>query len=362
MKVRFLNLSVNDVDERKNYLDAIEGVLKHGQLVIGPEVGDFERKIEEFYGSKYAVGVSSGTDALFIGLKALGIKEGDEVIVTPMSFVASANAISLAGAVPVFADIGTDLNIDPDCIVEQISPRTKAIMPVHYGGKMADMPNIMEIGEKHGLHVVEDASQAFGANLKGKKAGTFGKIGCISLNPMKLLAALGEAGVILTDEEDLRNRVESLRYNGLIDRSHCHWIGTNGRLDTIQAAILIHKLKNVEQLIKKRKEIANYYTEKFSKWLTCPKDTVGEHVYYSYTILCSERDELKDFLTKKGIEVKIYHPVIPDEPAYKAIARGSFQNARKLFNQKLCLPCHENMSQEEVEFVVDSVSAFYESR
>ena len=359
MKVRYLNLSVIDIDQRRELMEAIEKVLIHGQIVLGPEVTEFEDNFAKFCGSPYAVGVNSGTDALYLGLKALDIGPGDEVITSNMSFVASANAIVLTGAIPILADVLDDFNMDPKSVESLITSNTRLIMPVHYAGKMMNMTSICEIAKKHNIQIMEDASQAFGATLEGIPAGTFGPLGCISLNPMKLLAGIGEAGVVLVKDEDLRDRLVALRYNGLIDRKHCHLISTNGRLDTLQAAILIKRLSRVTAIIERRREIAAYYHERLQHLVVCPIEEVGtKHVYYSYTILTSFRDELKAFLESKNIEVKINHPVIMDEPAYRGHVIGEGDNARRLFAQKLALPCHEKMSDKEIEYVAASVCEF----
>ena len=360
MKVQFLDLSVSKNEDRKELLGAIDQVLRHGQIVLGQEVTEFEEKVAAYCGSKYAVGVNSGTDALFLGLKALDIGSNDEVITSSMSFVASANSIALTGATPVFADINDDLNMDPENLEALITSRTKVIMPVHYAGKIADMPAIQEIAERHGVCVVEDASQAFSAERNGQKAGTFGRIGCISLNPMKILAGIGEAGIVLTNDRRIKDKLIALRYNGLIDRQNCNWVSTNGRLDTIQAAILTKRLFHVEKIVKRRREIADFYNQKLKSLVECPKEEPGcNNVYYTYTVLSSEREKLKTFLESKDIEVKIYHPVIADEPAYKKSAIGKWNNARNLFKKKLALPCHEKLTNEEIKYVAYSVREFF---
>jgi dTDP-4-amino-4,6-dideoxygalactose transaminase len=361
MKVRFLNLSVTDPDERKAFHQALDNILDHGLLVLGPEVERFEESISRYTSSPYAIGVGSGSDAIFLALKALGINVGDEVITSCMSFVATANAISLTGAKPVFADLGEDLNIDPDSIRSLITPKTKAIIPVHYGGLMADMAEIQKIADEFKLQVVEDASQAFGATAGGRYAGTLGDIGAISLNPMKILAGMGEAGIVLTANETLRLKLETLRYNGLEDRKLCRWPSTNARLDTLQAAFLQYRLEQVNDLIQKRREIASYYRQSFGHLVSCPKDIEErKHVYYTFNILTEHRDALLAHLTQNDIESKVYHPIISHEPAYKQ-AECRTTNANKLFAKKLAIPCHEKLSDNEVQFVVDTILQFFEN-
>lgn len=203
MKVRYLDLSVRDQLHKEQLLAAVDKVLSHGIFILGPEVKEFEKKIADCCGRKYALGLSSGTDALYVALRALGIGPGDEVITTPLSWIATLNAISVAGATPVFADIGPDLNMDPGLIENLITSRTKAVVPVHYTGQMCDMFRICEIAERNHLVVIEDAAQSFSANINGRTAGSFGKISCFSMNPMKVFHSYGEAGAVVTDDEYL---------------------------------------------------------------------------------------------------------------------------------------------------------------
>ena len=206
-KVPFLDLRVTDDAEFRSLVASIEKVFHHGRLVMGPEVTRFEEEISKYCGRRYAVGVNSGTDALFIALKGFGIGGGDEVITTSLSWIATANAIAMTGAKPVFADIEDDLNISPECVERKISERTRAILPVHYTGRVCKMDALRRIAEKNGLAIVEDAAQAFGARNSGKVAGSLGDVACFSMNPMKLLAACGEAGIILTDDERVYRRL-----------------------------------------------------------------------------------------------------------------------------------------------------------
>ncbi len=243
MKVPFLDLRIKDCEVRKEYLDAIEDVMLHGQFVIGPEVELFEKTVAEILNAKYAIAVSSGTDALILALRVLDIGIGDEVIIPAMSFVATANAVALLGAIPRLADIDDDFNISTDSIKKLINKKTKAIMPVHYAGKIANMEVINLIAKEHNLKVIEDASQAFCATRNNEYAGTIGDIGCISLNPMKILGGIGEAGIIITKKKDIYERLKTLRYNGLKNRSKCVEVSSNCKPDTIVCAVLLKQLK-----------------------------------------------------------------------------------------------------------------------
>ncbi len=363
MEVRFLNLSVENRQERNNLLNAIKRVFIHGRIVLGPEVEELEKKIAEFSGTEYAVGVNSGTDALYLAFRSLNIGPGDEVITTCLSWIATANAIKLTGAEPVFVDIRKDFNINPDKIEESITPHTKAIVPVHFTGKVCDMTRIMEIAEKYNLWVVEDAAQAIGATYKGKKAGSFGRVSALSLNPMKVLAACGEAGMVLTNDETIYEKTNALRYNGTTDRTEAHYISLNGRIDTIQAAIILERFKYIDDYIQKRREAAAYYSRFLAGTVSVPEeDNNCRNVFYTYNILCENRDELQKYLTEKGIETKIHHPLLmPMHNVYRKYAGDSskWPVGVKITKKSLCLPIHEKITREEQDYVIESVRTFY---
>lgn len=314
-----------------------------------------------FCGRRYAVGVNSGSDALYLGLRSLGIGPGDEVITTALSWIATANAIALTGATPVFADIGDDLNIDPSSVFRLLTPRTKAIVPVHYTGKVCHMSALMALATDHRLLLIEDASQAFGASFRQRRAGSFGDVACFSMNPMKVFAACGEAGLVVTDREDVQERLVALRYSGTVDREKCIEASLNSRLDTLQAAILLKRLAHVEAIIHTRREIASWYDQALADVVLTPKEAPGEYdIYYTYTIRAGRRDELKLFLEASGVETKIQHPyLMPEQPAYRASARGDFPNARRLAQQVLCIPANEKISRKDVDYVAACIRKFY---
>ncbi|MFA6119439.1 MAG: DegT/DnrJ/EryC1/StrS family aminotransferase [Parachlamydiales bacterium] len=359
-KVAFLDLRI-DKDEREELLTAINTVFEHGKIVLGPEVQEFERLIANFCNRKYAVGVSSGSDALFLGLKSLGIKEGDEVITTSLSWIATAHAIARTGAKPIFADINDDLNIDPDSIIKLVTSKTKAIVPVHYTGKICQMNKILDIAKKHNLHIVEDSAQAFGALYEDKIAGSFGKVACFSLNPMKVFAACGEAGIVLTDDKDIYEKLIILRYSGTINKEQCIEISLNSRIDTIQAAMLIKRFDRVKNIIEKRRRSAQFYNDQLKDIVKVPIEKNEEKdVYYTYTIQAEKRNELQSFLESKGIETKIQHPyLMPDQPVYINEVQNNFPKAKNLIKKILCLPIHEKLTQNELKYVVDSIKEFY---
>lgn len=363
-KIPFLDLRISDQIEQRNLLKAVKNVLTHGRFILGPEVELFEEKVAKFCGRKYAVGVASGTDAIFLGLKGAGIKAGDEVITTSLSWVATANAIAMVGAVPVFADISKDLNIDPQSIKRLISSKTAAIMPVHFTGKVCKMDQIQSIARKYNLAVIEDAAQSFAAVYKGQKAGSFGKVACFSMNPMKVLGALGEAGAVVTDEREIYERLVSLRYNGTINKEKCIEVSLNGRIDTIQAAILLERFKRFKNIIAQRRKNARYYNTKLQEVkgiIALPVESQDEQqVYYTYTLRVEKRDELKKYIESRGIETKIQHPyLMPDQPVYRNNPRDKLTNAQKIVKEILCIPANEKMTIQDMDYVLQNIKEFY---
>ena len=341
-------------------MKAMQGVLEHGRLVMGPEVESLERAVADYCGRKYAVAVGSGTDALYLSLRALSLGAGDEVITTALSWVATANAIALTGATPVFADVMGDLNICPDSVESLITARTKAVVVVDYTGKICEMDSLLDVCERHGLSLVEDGSQAFGATYKGRRCGSFGVISAISHNPMKVLAALGEAGSILCDDEAIYDRLVALRYNGTINREVCIEPSINGRMDTLQAAVLLERLDTFESLLSQRRKNAELYNDRLSGFCTLPQnDLDSEQVYYTYTLQTSKRDALEAYLGSLGIETKVQHRLLmPEAPAYKPSARGHYPNALTLSKQILSIPVHEKLTNEQLHSVADSIVRF----
>jgi dTDP-4-amino-4,6-dideoxygalactose transaminase len=364
MKVPYLDLSVNDKNLKKDLLAAVDQVLSHGRVVLGPEITEFENLIAEMCNRKYAVGVSSGTDALYVSLRSLGIGPGDEVITTPMSWIATVNAIVLTGAQPVFVDIRSDLNINPERIVEVITPCTKAILPVHYTGKICDMEAIGDIANEYGLLVIEDAAQAFAAKNSYGIAGSFGKVACFSMNAMKVLHSYGEAGVVVTDDENIKEKMVSLRYAGTVNREDCVIPSLNFRIHTLQAALLLVELKRIDKIISQRRRIAAHYEGLLRDVVVCPhEDTGSESVYYTYTIQVDHRDELRDFMANSNIETKIHHPILmPYHTAYNGCFPTDIPVAERAVQRILSIPNHENMTDDEVDYVASTILHFYSNK
>ena len=360
-KVAFLDLRILDTKERGEILSAINRVFDHGVMVLGAECTDLEEKFASLCRRRYGIGVCSGTTALYLGLRALGIGPGDEVITTALSWVATANAIAMTGASPVFADIRSDLNIDPESVAKLVTKKTKAILPVHYTGKICAIEKLQAIAQAHNIDIVEDAAQAFGATRVGNPSGSFGKIAAFSMNPMKVFAACGEAGMLVTDDQTLSERLISLRYNGTINREVCVESSINARLDALQAAILTARLPKVPSVIARRRELGGLYARRLQGIVEIPLEEPNcTDSYYTYTIKCDKRDELKTFLESRGVETKIQHPALmPEQPVYQGKTKGDYPHAQKIVKQILSIPCNEKITNNQVDYVCDQIIEFF---
>lgn len=362
MHVRFMNLSMPSKKERKPYLKLFNESLKSGMFIMGKEVEEFETKVSTYCESKYAIGVSSGTDALILALKAYNIGLNDEVIIPDMSFIATANAVSQVGAKAIFCDINDDFNINHKKIEELITKNTKAIIPVHYAGKIANMAKINAIASKYNLVVIEDASQAFGSKRYGKYAGSLGDIACFSLNPMKPLGALGEAGLVTTNSKKIAQKIKALRYNGLDEKKSCIYKSLNAKIDTIQAKFLSYRLDKLKDVIKKRKKNVKFYNKHLKNFVRTPIiERNTKDSFFTYTILVErkKRDDLYKYLINNSIEVKINHTSMHLEPAYKEENNINLENSIKISKMKLSLPCHEKLTKKELKFIVKTIKEFF---
>jgi len=366
MKVPYVNLVAQHAAIKEQLLSAVETVLDHGQFILGGEVSEFERRFSELCGVSHSIGVNSGTDALILGLKALGVGSGDEVITVPGSFVASTSCIALVGADPVFVDVGENYNINPSLIEQAITPRTKAILLVHLTGRPADMDPIMEIARKHSIYVIEDAAQAVCAEYKGKRVGSIGDIGCFSLHPLKTLNACGDGGVLTTNNPTIAEDVKTLRNLGLRDRDNCVVWGHNSRLDTLQAAILLVKLDYVEEWTEKRRAKARFYQEllKDIPSITCPVEEkpYERSVFHTFVVQAERRDELRTHLNKGGIETAIHYPIpihLQEAASNLGYGEESFPVAEKQARKILSLPVYPELEADQLEYVVTSMHDFY---
>lgn len=361
--VPFVALGLQQRTVKAQLLAAVDRVLEHGQYVLGPEVQEFERRFATLCGTPFAVGMSDGTHALLLALRALGIGQGHEVITAPNSFVASAAAIALAGARPVFADVRDDLNIDPDGVAAAISSRTRAIMPVHLTGRPADMEKIGAIARRHGLHVVEDAAQAIGATFHGRPVGGFGAAGCFSLHPLKNLAACGDAGAVTTADEKVASLLLAARNHGLRGRDDCGAWSYNARLDTIQAAMLNEKLPYLERWTAVKRGIAAHYRDALRHVVGVPEERPGEGaVYQTFVIRADRRDDLQRHLAARGVDSKVHYPTplhLQEAAADLGYKRGDFPVTERLAGEILSLPIYPELTEAQQEAVVIGVLSFY---
>lgn len=354
-----MDLRVTDDKLKAELLQAVAATLAHGVLVLGPEVNALEATIASLCQKRFAVGMGSGTDSLYLAFRALNLDPGDEVITTPMTWVASTNAVRLCGAIPRFVDVREDMNINEALIEEAITPHTKAILPVHWHGKLCRMAEIRRLADKHGLHVVEDAAQAICAEEGGRRAGSFGHVNCLSMNPMKVWGAYGEAGAVVTDDEALVEKLRSLRYAGTINRENCHFPSINARIDTMQAAMLLVTARSLPQKIQRRREIARHYTDSLKDIVACPK-VDDSHIFYTYTILSEDRDRLKDYLESRGVATRIRQPfLVTQQLAYRDLPSSHIPVAERLITKILSLPVHHNLTDDEITYVVHCMKDFY---
>jgi dTDP-4-amino-4,6-dideoxygalactose transaminase len=312
MKVPFLDLKRQYATIKKEIDEAVFSVLSNTRFILGPEVKSLEEKVAAYCGTKFAIGVASGTDALLLSLRACEVKSGDEVITASFSFFASAGVISRLGANPVFVDIDAETyNINPNEIEKKITKKTKAIMPVHLFGQCADMDPIMDIAKRNNVKVVEDAAQAIGAEYKGRKAGTIGDFGCFSFFPSKNLGGAGDGGMVVTNDPEMAEMIRILRVHGSKPKYYHSTIGYNSRLDTIQAAILGVKLDHLDDWSKKRRKHAKVYDSAFKDldMVTPKEESFNYHIYNQYTVAVKNRDELRKYLKEKEIGHDSYYPV-----------------------------------------------------
>jgi dTDP-4-amino-4,6-dideoxygalactose transaminase len=346
--------------------DAIETVLPSGKYTLGPNLEKFERQFAEYCGVKHCIGISNGTEALHLALAAMNVEPGDEVITQANTYVATAFAINYLSAKPVFVDIEPRYsNMDVSKIESKITERTKAIIPVHMYGHPVDIDPLMEIAHKYDLQVLEDASHAHGATYKGTRTGKLGHAAAFSFYPSKILGAYGDAGCIVTDDDQLNDRIRVLRYMGQEEKHTHQLIGYQQRLDPLQAAILGVKLGHLGDWISKRRAIAEHYRELLSDLpINLPEEADwAQHVYYMYTIHCDDRDALSDHLEEQGIGTqKIYATPVPMQPSYRYLeySHEDFPISARYADQLLCLPVFPELTAQEVETVSAAIHKFYD--
>jgi len=364
MEVKYLNLPEQfDVEA---ILGGIREELKSCRFILGPEVEKFESNFARLCRTDYALGLNSGTDALFLALKTLNLGLGDEVITVPNSFIATTGAIAAAGAKPVFVDVDEEYNMDVNLVEKAISPHTKAILPVHLTGNPADMPKIMELAKKHNLFIIEDAAQSVGATIDNKPTGSFGDFGCFSLHPLKNLNVWGDGGVITTNSKEFYEKLVLLRNHGLKNRNEVEFLAYNSRLDTIQAIVANNVMKKLDSVTEKRIENARKYDERLagvSGFVSTPhKKKDVKHVFHVYVIMAQRRDELAKYLEQNGIETRIHYPIpihLQKGCRYFGYKKGDFPVCESQAKSILSLPIHQLLTDEEINYVTDKIKEFY---
>ncbi|MDH5659952.1 MAG: DegT/DnrJ/EryC1/StrS family aminotransferase [Gammaproteobacteria bacterium] len=331
------------------------------QFILGPNVQAFEKEAAEHLGVKHALTCASGTDALHLALLAAGIGEGDEVITTSFTFIATAEAIRYVGAIPVYVDIKADtLNIDADLIEVAITEKTRAIIPVHIFGQPADMNKIMPIAKKHNLLVIEDCAQSYGAKIGDDVTGGIGLVGCHSFFPSKNLGCYGDGGMVTTNDDTIAEQIRIYRNHGSSERYHHDVIGYNSRLDELQAVILRIKLKHIDEYNKERRRVAHSYSEQLKDVVTVPyEDGIGTHVYHQYTVLTDKREKIMPALTAKEIGNAIYYPIpLHQQKAFEKECAGiSLPVTENTIKHCMSLPVYPEMTEEQIKLVCDTIKS-----
>lgn len=361
MSIPLLDLKAQYSSIREEINEAVLKVIESGCYILGPNVDGLEEEVAAYCQTRFGVGVASGTDALYVSLLAIGIKPGDEVITVPFTFIATAEVITLLGAKPVFVDIDPlTFNIDPDKIEAAITEKTKAIIPVHLYGQPADLDPILSLASQYDLKVIEDGAQAIGAEYKGKRIGAIGDLGALSFFPAKNLGAYGDGGMVVTNNEDLAERIKMLRVHGSKEKYHHSVIGFNARLDELQAAILRVKLKYLPDWTEARREKAAAYNQglKDCAVITPSEAPFARHVYNQYTIRSSRRDELKEHLAANGIPTAIHYPMplhLQEAFSFLEYKKGDFPESEQAASEVLSLPIYPELSDQQVEEIIKGV-------
>jgi dTDP-4-amino-4,6-dideoxygalactose transaminase len=362
-RVPYVDFRAQFAAERGQVMALVEEVFASGAFVGGDAIAALEEAIADLCGVAHAVALNSGTDALSLGLKAAGIGPGDEVITAPNSFIASAGAIVEVGARPVFADVLPDQNIDPAAVAAAIGPRTRAIMPVHLTGRVADMEPIMALAERHALLVIEDAAQAIGSRYRGRPSGAIGHLGCFSTHPLKNLGAAGDGGLLVSDDGALAERVRRLRNHGLVDRETAAEWGRVSRMDTLQAALLLHRLDGLGAVIERRRANAEAYRVALDKRrvFVPPCRDIEFNTFHTLVVQVERRDALKRHLAARGVETAIHYPrPIHLQPAAKELGyrEGDLPVAEGQARSILSLPIHQFLDHDDIRYVAEAIDEF----
>lgn len=366
MPVPFFDLKRQLSSIKPEVIKAIENCLDSGSFILGPTVSLFEELFAKFIGVKYAVSLASGTDALHLALRSLNIKEGDEIITTPFTFVATAEAIAYCGAKPVFVDIEPNsFNIDPSKIVDAVTKKTKAVIPVHLFGQPVDANLIINTCKKYNLYIVEDCAQSIGSEYHQHKSGSLGNVGCFSFFPTKNFGCFGDGGMITTNDDAISGQILILRNHGSAKTYHYDIIGYNSRLDAIQASILLARFKFLDDWTAKRRYNAKLYynfLSSLSEIALPSEDSNSKHVYNQFTIRAKDRDKLFEYLKTNGIGCMVYYPLslhLQKAFSYLGYKKGSFPEAEKAQDEVLSLPIFPELLESEIEEVCSFIKRFY---
>jgi aminotransferase EvaB len=365
MQVKYSYLD-EQFSEVEAYIQDIRKLVSTGEFTLGPFVEAFEKKFAAYIGVKHAIGTNTGTGALILCLKAVGVKPGSEVITAANTFIASAGAIVAAGARPVFVDCDERYQIDVNKIEAAISPNTAAIMPVHWAGCSPEMDKVLEIANRHGIPVVEDSCPAVGANINGRSAGTFGRVNAFSMHPLKPLNVWGDGGIVVTNDDQAADFLRLYQNHGLVDRDHVEIWGINERLQPVQAIVASRVLDTIENLVEARirnaqrldiglKGLEDYIIPPYR-----PKS--HREVYQLYLATATRRDELLSFLIAHGIEAKVHYPIpihLQNAARDLGYQRGSFPVCERQANEIITLPAHQHVSEEQIDFIIEAIRAFY---
>lgn len=363
--VPFFNYPSVFTAHQQDLLDIIQDVGRRGAFILQQDLEQFEAQLAHYCGAKHAIGVANGTDALILALRAAGIGEGDEVIFSSHTYVATAGAIHFVGARPIPTECGSDHMLDPDAIEAVITDRTKAIMPTQLNGRTCDMDAIGEVADRHGLTVIEDAAQGLGSQFKGKKAGTFGLAGTISFYPAKNLGCLGDGGAVVTNDDEVATKVNLLRDHGRDDEGEFVAWGLNSRLDNLQAAILNYKLSRYAEEVARRRQIASHYHDRLSglSGVDLPPgpedDEAHFDVYQNYEIEADDRDDLQRFLRESGVSAVVQWGGSPVHQLTSLGFDAQLPMTDRVFERCLMLPMNTALTDEDVEYVSVKVAEFY---
>lgn len=364
MKIPFVDLKQRYVEEKKDLNLIINDVLSSGNLILSNEVTDLESEISNFLKVKHCLTLNSGTDALMMSLWALGISKGDEVITSTVSFIATAGSIAHVGATPVYVNCSSDLNINVDEIESKINKNTKAIMPVHWTGRMSDVIRIKEISDKYNIPIIEDAAQAIGSSISNVKPGQFSEFACFSSHPLKPLNGLGDSGYLVTNNSNLYEKIKLYRNHGLIERDNAEIFGVNSRMDSINAAVIRMRLKKLDSVISRRESNINFYREniKTSHFKIIPDKKNEKNTYAMFVCTADDRNGLKEYLTNNGVESLIYY----GNPLHKHTAskKLNMDHSDLTYSEQICdsvlsIPFHQHLKKDELKYISELINNFY---